>query len=67
MIFAKEVFKVSEDSEYIAHHVKKKKVIINRLNVEHQNNENVNINHHIETNMILNMTKYQEKEIITSK
>ena len=67
MIFAKEVFKVSEDSEYIARHVKKKKVIINRLNVEHQNNENVNINHHIETNMILNMTKYPEKEIITSK
>ena len=57
MIFEKEVSKVSEDSEYIAHHVKRKKVIINCLTVEHQNNENVNINHHIETNMIVNMNK----------
>ena len=31
--------------------------MINRLNVEHQNNENVNINHHIETNMIVNMNE----------
>ena len=57
MIFAKEVLKVSEDSEYIAHRVKRKKVTINRLNVQHQNNRNVNINHHIETNMIVNMNE----------
>ena len=31
---------------------KRERVIINRLNVEHQNNENANINHHIESNMI---------------
>ena len=37
--------------------MKRKKVIINCFNVEHQNNENININHHIETNMIVNMNE----------
>ena len=37
--------------------MRKERDIINRLNVEHQNNENVNINHHIETNMIVNMNE----------
>ena len=27
------------------------------MNVEHQNNENANINHHIESNMIVNMNE----------
>ena len=36
---------------------KRERVIINRLNVEHQNNENANINHHIESNMIVNMNE----------
>ena len=34
---------------------KKERIIINRLHVEHQNNESVNINHNIETNVIVNM------------
>ena len=51
----KRSFESLRGSEYIAHHVKRKRVIINRANVEHQNNENVNINHHIETNMIVNI------------
>ena len=66
MAFAKEVLKVLEDSEYIAHYVKRKKVIINRLNVEHQNNENVDINHHIETNMIV-IPNTNRRKIIASK
>ena len=36
---------------------KRERVIVSGLNVEHQNNENVNINHHIETNMIVNMNE----------
>ena len=57
MIFAKEVLKVLQNSEYIAYHVKRKTAIINCLTVEHRNNETVNINHHIETNMITNMNE----------
>ena len=47
--------------------MRKERDIINRLNVEHQNNENVNINHHIETNMIVNMNEIPIGRKITSK
>ena len=36
---------------------KKERVIINRLNIEQQQNENINSNHHIETNMIVDMNE----------
>ena len=47
--------------------MRRERDIINRLNVEHQNNENVNINHHIETNMIVNMNEIPIGRKITSK